>query len=128
MSDRRRPPPPPPPSRRSDVTVGQPENEVKADLIDTIASGLGNAWELMMGECNYGNFCGAPCTGNNFADAPVDELDAACRNHDWCLDHAADKCVQCGCDQRLVDAADEVRAACGPRMLPQPAHALAALL
>lgn len=65
--------------------------------------------------CNHGNYCGYSCDGKGFTLEPQDELDAACRNHDWCLAEArklgeADKkCVLCGCDVRLIDAAQEVR-------------------
>ena len=34
--------------------------------------------------CLYGNYCG-PCNGHNGVDDPIDDLDAACQEHDSCL-------------------------------------------
>lgn len=82
--------------------------------------------------CNHGAYCGEKCDGKGFTLEPEDELDQACRNHDWCLTEARKlgqedrACVMCGCDQRLIDAAQEVRTPAGRR--PRGAAAAAACI
>lgn len=33
--------------------------------------------------CNHGNYCGEDCSGKDYTQEPWDELDRACRDHDW---------------------------------------------
>lgn len=59
-------------------------------------------------KCIHGNNCGWKCSRGMDEGAPsIDDLDAACYEHDVCLGDGGD---QCACDYALIDAADEIAA------------------
>lgn len=53
----------------------------------------------------YGNYCGPGTKNGTLSSFPVDNLDAACREHDACYTEQKDHCY---CDQILASAAREV--------------------
>lgn len=57
-------------------------------------------------KCIHGNNCGWRCSRGMDNGAPsVDDLDAACYEHDVCL---ADSDDQCACDYALIDTANQI--------------------
>ena len=53
----------------------------------------------------YGNYCGPGTRNGDLSSFPVDNLDAACREHDACYTTGKDHCY---CDQILAGASREV--------------------
>ncbi len=53
----------------------------------------------------YGNYCGFGTRYGTLNTFPVDNLDAACREHDACYIAGKDRCY---CDSTLAKAADEI--------------------
>lgn len=94
----------------ADAAGGQPKNENRG-LGQAVWDAFETFGQALVGACNHGHYCGQYCDGEKYIKTPEDDLDRACRNHDWTLKHAAsdDKCVKCGSHKRLVAAAKEVR-------------------
>lgn len=82
--------------------------QVVATSVQEVASWFGKTDVI----CNHGNWCGAKCSGSGGTAPAVDNLDAACKEHDLCLaGKPSATCGNCDCDGALHKKAQAVSGA-----------------
>lgn len=80
-------------------------SQSEGDLVCPLFGAQSKQIQIQTNKQRYGNWCGL---GNPTDKAPIDAIDSACQEHDFCYDrvHSHD----CGCDKRFLNKLGSVRA------------------